>query len=172
MLAKAPAAPEPATRLEVPSPSAESLTEIERDLTRIIGPLARIAVLRATKSSDGMEQFYLKLAAYIDNEGERAEFLRRGRERINAVAAASGIPISPPPRQAGQPFEGLSISLAPDLLSRIEANLTQFVGPIARVLVRQQLSKSASLVDFYSELASYIPDERDRVVFLKSRPFA
>lgn len=167
-----PAAPKPAVPLEGPRPSAESLAEIEQDLASIIGPLARIAVLRAAKSSGGMEQLHLKLATYIDNEAERADFLRRGRERVNAVAVASAVSISLPLPQPGQPFEGLSISLAPDLLSRIEVSLTQFIGPIARVLVRRQLSKSASLIDFYSELANHIPDERDRAVFLKSRPSA
>jgi serine/threonine protein kinase len=172
VLATTQAAAKPAAPLEGPPPSAESLAEIERDLTGIIGPLARIAVLRAAKSSGGLEQLHLKLATYIDNEAERANFLRRGRQRVNAVAAASGVPASALLRQPGQSFEGLSISLEPDLLSRIEASLTEFVGPIARVLVRQQLSKSASLIDLYSELASHISDEQDRAVFLKSRPSA
>jgi serine/threonine-protein kinase len=162
--------PEPTQPLYGPTPTAERLAEIELDLTRIIGPIARIAVQRAVKSSGGMEQLHLRLATYIDNEAERAAFLRRGQERVNT--AASSTPASLVPRQSDQRYTGLSISLAPDLLSQIEASLTHFVGPIARVLVRQQLSKSASLIDFYSELASYIPDERDRAKFLRSRPSA
>jgi len=62
------------------------------------------------------------------------------------------------------------IAIAPDVLTRIEAHLAQYIGPIARVVVRRQLSKSASLRDLYRDLASLIPDERDRTQFLKSQP--
>lgn len=166
-----PPAAAPALPADEPSPTANVLAEIERDLASIIGPLARIAVLRVAKSSSGLEQLHLRLAAYIDSETERARFIARGRQRIRDVAISTGATGPGPARQALS-SEGLATTIAPDVLSRIEASLTQFIGPIARVLVRQQLSKSASLIDLYRDLATYIPDDRDRAAFLKSRPSA
>jgi eukaryotic-like serine/threonine-protein kinase len=161
---------EPVLPPEVVTLRADLLSEIERDLARIIGPLARVAVQRALKSSTGLQQLHLRLASHIDDADERAGFLHRGQKRVDALAASGspGPPTLPPP-----PVEATDKSpmgLPPDILSRIEANLTQFIGPIARVLVRQQLSKSSSVIDLYSELANYIPDTRDRAAFLKSRP--
>jgi serine/threonine-protein kinase len=166
--------PERVSPAEAGSPSADLLAEIERDLARIIGPVARVAVRRALKSSSGVEQLHLRLAAHIDDANERSGFLHRGQKRVDALAASRP---PPPPTSAPHPppveaSEKLPAALPPDILSRIEANLTRFIGPIARVLVRQQLSKSTSVIDLYSELANYIPDMRDRAAFLKSRPFA
>jgi eukaryotic-like serine/threonine-protein kinase len=166
-----PPPPAPVLPLEVSTLSGDLLAEIERDLARIIGPVARIAVQRALKSSSGLEQLHLRLANHIDDEDARAGFLRRGKGRVDALAA-SGAPPPPTSPHLVDASEKLPAVLPPDILSRIEANLTRFIGPIARVLVRQQLSKSTSVIDLYTELANHIPDMRDRAAFLKSRPFA
>jgi serine/threonine-protein kinase len=62
-----------------------------------------------------------------------------------------------------------SVALAPDTLRRLEAALTEFIGPIARIVLRKQLLKSSSLADLYGDLAVHIPNDRDRAAFLKSQ---
>jgi eukaryotic-like serine/threonine-protein kinase len=152
-------------------PNTEVLTEVEHELANFVGPLARIAVQRSAKTSGSIEELYLNLASHINNSADRAAFLAGGQRRVGADTA----------RHAERGAEARSVAaarplspdaLAPDILSRIEANLTQFVGPVARVIVRRQLSKSASLFDLYRDLAAYIPNERDRAEFLKRQTAA
>jgi len=153
-------------------PDPEELSKIERELAVYIGPLARIAVQRASKTFCGLDEFCQALSAYIENPEDRTAFLAaaraRGRPRAeaavparsgNVVASDGSINLDLPPAALGT-----------DILSRIELNLTQFIGPVARVIMRRQLHKSASLFDLYRDLASYIPDERDRAEFLKRQP--
>jgi serine/threonine-protein kinase len=146
------------------------LAEIEHELTTLIGPLARIMVQRAAKTCSSLDRLYQDLATYIADETDRAAFLSRGQERIKKEATTTGVVATgqrPIQTSTGRPR---SIAIAPDVLTGIEANLAQYIGPIARVVVRRQLSKSASLRDLYRDLASLIPDERDRTQFLKSQP--
>ncbi len=158
--------PGPLESANLEPPSAEILTEVERELANFVGPLARIAVQRSAKTSGSIDDLYLNLASYISNSADQAAFLAGGQRRMRADTA----------RHPQRGTEARSVTaarpvspdaLAPDMLSRIEANLTQFIGPIARVIVRRQLSRSASLFDLYRDLAAYIPNDRDRAEFLK-----
>ena len=72
--------------------------------------------------------------------------------------------------QQDGPGQSAAAILSPELLRQVEVSLTRSIGPIARVLVRRELSKSPSAADFFAELANCIPDERDRMAFLKMRP--
>jgi serine/threonine protein kinase len=150
--------------------SAETLTEVERELANFVGPLARIAVQRSAKTSVSIDNLYLNLARYIDNSADQAAFLARAERRVRAGTAQHA---QPGTKARSVITAALSPdALAPDMLSRIEANLTQFIGPVARVIVRRQLSRSASLFDLYRDLATYIPNERDRAEFLRRQTAA
>jgi hypothetical protein len=81
------------------------------------------------------------------------------------TGAASGLPRTGSGSVAATP----AISIAPDTLRRIEDDLTGYIGPIAPVILRRLLSKSASLADFFRDLAAHIPNEQDRAKFLISR---
>jgi serine/threonine protein kinase len=149
------------------APSVELLTEVERDLTTFIGPLAKIAVRRSSKTIYDVAALYDALASYIENPADRASFISKGQQRARVVVRA---PAGAAPR-AAQPQRPSTLAgaVTPDLLRRIEGDLTKYLGPIASIVVRQLLSKSSSLPDFYRDLAAYIPDERDRTDFLKLR---
>lgn len=153
-------------------PDAEELSKIERELAVYIGPLARIAVQRAGKTFCGLDELCQALSAYIENPEDRTAFLAAARARGAPRAEATA-----PARSGNVAGSDGSINLdlppaalGTDILTRIELNLTQFIGPVARVIMKRQLVKSASLFDLYRDLASYIPDERDRAEFLKRQP--
>lgn len=55
------------------------------------------------------------------------------------------------------------------MLSHLEATLTQYIGPIAQIVLRKQLMKSTSLKHLYDNLAAHIANEGDRAAFLRSR---
>lgn len=147
----------------------ELLTAVERDLAAVIGPLARIVVRRSAKTVRSLAELYQAVSAYIENEHDRERFLQNGEARIRTLRSHSGIPQSSP-GQAGTlaPSFELPAEIDPEALRRLELALTRYIGPIARILVRQQLRKSNSLSQLYHDLAVHIPDEGDRAGFLAS----
>ncbi|HEV2186796.1 MAG TPA: serine/threonine-protein kinase [Stellaceae bacterium] len=148
---------------------AETLAAVEHDLSMFIGPLARIAVRRAAANCSDMGVLYRELAKLINNETDRASFIAKSRERARAMPGAT--PTNRPAQGPAPSFQrdAPSATFPPDVLSRIEAGLAEHIGPIARVLVRQHMSRSSSVIDLCRELALFIPDEQARANFLRSQ---
>ena len=103
------------------------------------------------------------------NLKDRAEFLARGRQR-----AALGLGrLHPPPGPASaKTIERQSVVPAqspnPASIVAIESDLTRYIGPIARILVKRELGKFESLAKLCLVLATHIPDERERRAFLNA----
>ncbi|HZC97746.1 MAG TPA: serine/threonine-protein kinase [Bradyrhizobium sp.] len=150
--------------------SAELLRQIERDLVTFIGPMASIAVKRAVRNASDLLELYELLGRHVvANPKDRAEFLARGRQR---VAAGLGRPRPPPGPPPAKTIERQSISTAqppnPASIVAIESDLTRYIGPIARILVKRELGKFESLAKLCLVLATHIPDERERRAFLNA----
>jgi len=142
----------------------ELLREIERDLASFLGPLASIAVKRALRQTSDVLDLYELLGKQLNDPPDRNQFLARGRQRASARldrlrAAAPTAPASPLLAQVVKPPNPASIVA-------IEADLTRYIGPIARILVRRELEKFDSLAKFCLLLAAHIPDEKERKAFL------
>ena len=147
--------------------SAELLRETERDLATFIGPMASIAVKRAVRNAGDLLGLYDLLGRQIANPKDRAEFLARGRQR-----AAAGLGRPRPPPAPAKTIEPSSISPAkspnPASIVAIESDLTRYIGPIARILVKRELGKFESLAKLCLVLSTHIPDERERRAFLNA----
>jgi serine/threonine protein kinase len=155
---------------------AEVLRQIEHDLATCIGPMASIALKRATRQTTDLLALYELLARQISDPRDRAEFLARGRQRA-ADAIGRTRPSSPSTSMA-QPAATQPVSTVPGRRSvgspnpasilAIESDLTRYIGPIARILVRRELQKYESLAKLCLVLATHIPDERERRAFLNA----
>jgi hypothetical protein len=55
----------------------------------------------------------------------------------------------------------------PDILRRVENDLMEYVGPLAKVLVRKEANKTLSIEDLYVRLARAIPPGPDRSAFME-----
>ena len=147
--------------------SPELLRQTERDLATFIGPMASIAVKRAVRNASDLLALYELLARHVADPKDRAEFLARGRQR---AAAGLGRPRPPPEPAPAQTNERSSVSPAkspnPASIVAIESDLTRYIGPIARILVKRELGKFESLAKLCLVLATHIPDERERRAFL------
>ena len=147
--------------------SPELLRQTERDLATFIGPMASIAVKRAVRNASDLLALYELLARHVADPKDRAEFLARGRQR---AAAGLGRPRPPPEPAPAQTIERKSVSPAqspnPASIVAIESDLTRYIGPIARILVKRELGKFESLAKLCLVLATHIPDERERRAFL------
>lgn len=148
----------------------ETLRKTEAELATYIGPVAAIAVRRAAKQATDLVALYEELAVFIENTQEKAKFLESG---VRLSTAASGgkavsrsqdLPHETAPRASrpGDPPE-------PEVLDAIEAELAQYVGPIARILVKHQLQNFQNMPELYRSLANHISDEVERAAFLNSR---
>ncbi len=149
--------------------SAELLRETERDLATFIGPMASVAVKRAVRNASDLLGLYELLGRQVADPKDRAEFLARGRQR---AAAGLGRPLPPPAPAPARTIERQSVSPAqspnPASIVAIESDLTRYIGPIARILVKRELGKFESLAKLCLVLATHIPDERERRAFLNA----
>lgn len=147
--------------------SAELLRETERDLATFIGPMASIAVKRAVSNASDLLELYETLGRQVADPKDRAEFLARGRQR-----AAAGLGRPRPPLAPAKTIERSSASPAkspnPASIVAIESDLTRYIGPIARILVKRELGKFESLAKLCLVLATHIPDEGERRAFLNA----
>ena len=58
------------------------------------------------------------------------------------------------------------INFTPEAVALAEKRLASYVGPLARVLIKDAVGKSASLRELYTSLAAHIDDEEERRAFL------
>ena len=164
----------PVARASQTSPSNASLApelfrEVERDLATYIGPMASIVVKRAARQTNDLLELYELLGRQVNSPRERSEFLAKGRQR-----AAAGLGLRRPssaPRLETAGGRGPDVSAAPARRANIvaiEADLTRYIGPIARIRVKRELEKFETLEKFCLVLAAHIPNERDRRMFLNA----
>src|SRR5215471_19055317 len=143
------------------------LREVERDLASFLGPLASIAVKRALRQTSDVLDLYELLSKQLNDPRDRNQFLATGRQRAAVQldrlrAAAPTVPASPRQERVAQVVKPPN----PASIVAIEADLTRYIGPIARILVRKELEKFDSLAKFCLLLAAHIPDEKERTAFL------
>jgi serine/threonine-protein kinase len=147
----------------------EMLREIERDLATFIGPMASIAVKRAARQSGDLLALYQLLGRQVANPKDHAEFLARGRQRAAMrVGPPRPSPRPPPAKTIEQRPDHSVKSPNPASIVAIESDLTRYIGPIARILVKRELTKFESLAKLCLVLATHIPDERERRAFLNA----
>jgi serine/threonine protein kinase len=149
--------------------SADLLREAERDLATFIGPMASIALRRAVRNASDLLELYELLGRQVADPKDRAAFLARGRRRAAAGLGRPRPPPAPPPartieRSSASPVK----SPNPASIVAIESDLTRYIGPIARILVKRELGRFESLAKLCLVLATHIPDERERRAFLNA----
>ncbi|MGC2203607.1 MAG: serine/threonine-protein kinase, partial [Stellaceae bacterium] len=147
----------------------ELLREIERDLATCIGPMASVAVKRAARETNDVLKLYEMLGRQVDSPPDRAEFLAKGRQRAAGLLGRPR-PLATPKaeRVAERARDVPDTGAKAASIVAIESDLTRYIGPIARILVRRELEKFESLAKFCLDLAEHIPDERERRAFLNA----
>ncbi len=150
----------------VPGWDAALLAQAEQFLIETLGPVARVLVRRTALQVGSPAELIQQLAAAIPNEQERLRFQRRMRVATGGTATATGMGSSMSRSQmsaAMGPFEQ-------ETLETVRQHLTVYLGPIAKVLIKQVAGKARSLEDLYRQLAEQIPTAADRAAFLKKLP--
>ena len=150
------------------------LAELERSLSRHIGPLAKVLVKQGQGEAKDMDEFLELLAGNIPKE-ERGEFLAKATTIRKKAALSSPEPPPAPPPAAAAPADAAHaakahkarINFTPEAVALAEKRLASYVGPLAKILIKDAVNQSATLKELYASLASHIDDEDERKAFLK-----
>jgi serine/threonine-protein kinase len=156
----------PTVKVASPSqpPRDPAMLRLLEDKLRVhVGPIAPVLVRAAANRSQSAEELCAELARSVhDDERER---FRREVEALIGVRRA-------PPAAASPVSDSVDrgSSLPQPELERAQAALTPFVGPIARVLVRQTAAKTSTVEALWQGLAQHIESPSERTAFLRQRP--
>ena len=146
----------------------EALLQIERSLSRHMGPLATVLVKRSQREAASLDEFFRALADHIPDDDEQAEFLKKmsvlKKAGKSAMTGTTARTVSAAAAGSPQP------AFNPEVLAKAEKRLASYVGPLARVLIKEAAGKSGNLKELYTQLAAHIDSDDERRAFLASLP--
>ena len=149
-----PAAP-PVAERDPTLRDAALLAAIERRLAEYIGPIAGRLVWKALETAATPEALCETLAGAIDAPAERARFLADAKARIAAGGTlGTGVRQAAPAR------------LTAEEIAKVEQDLTRFLGPIAKVLVKRAAATASSQAALRQALAEHLEQPGERTLFL------
>ncbi|WP_207478262.1 serine/threonine-protein kinase [Arenibaculum pallidiluteum] len=132
------------------------LQRVERELTQVVGPIARILVREVAKHAATEQQLLAGLASRLPEERNRTQFLKPfARTEGGGGRSGAMLPAAGPPR----------LAIPPEILEAAQVLLASFVGPLARIIVTQSCAQATSTQQFYRDLAGHITREKDRDEF-------
>jgi serine/threonine-protein kinase len=106
--------------------------------------------------------------AAIPGEPDRLLFERRMRAALGVTVGGLGTATSA--SAMGSQMSGSLGSFDQAVLETARRDLAVYLGPIAKVLVKQAAAKSRTSQELYQRLAEQIPTAADRAAFLKRAP--
>ena len=136
------------------------LATIERKLVRHLGPIAGVVLKSALRPGATIEALCNSLAANIPEPKERERFrVETLSELQRATMTQSGTDQAP----ATNAFSAME-------LERVEKELAQYLGPIARVLVRRAAAQAHSTRELWYLVSRHIERDNERSNFLRRLP--
>ena len=147
----------------------EKLKDIEGSLTKYLGPLARVVVKKSQASSANLDEFFAALADNIPEGAEKDAFLKRVKVWQGAELSSPRVDATSATRTTAASVAETSASravLSPDVLATAEKRLASYVGPLAKLLIKQTAGSTGSIKELYTKLAENIDDPAERKAFL------
>jgi serine/threonine-protein kinase len=133
---------------------------IARNLARFVGPIARQLVESRSRVVVSTEELCRSIAGEIHAAADRTAFLEACREQLPQVAARI---VTGPTSAPGTIAPG---TIDPALVERARKELTEYVGPLAKVIVTRALKKAGTTAELVAILGSEIERTSDRERFL------
>ena len=151
----------PETTFPPPGWEAEKLLALEGLLAPYVGPVARVLVRKAAKTTTDGLALVRALAASIASERDREAFAGTALEKVGARSRPEPEPErSSPPSIAPKPIEPVDVDKA-------ASRLAPFVGPIAKVMAKKAAAQGGDLRILYQRLAENLADPKERTEFLR-----
>ncbi len=157
----------------------DEVNDVEMDLARNIGPLARILVRKASPLAPTIQALRNALAPSIQEPKAREAFIAGavslGRSsQTQPVSKPMGPSLSQP---SSQPLglssrSGSSTRMLVDVPAEevllIEQTLSKFIGPMARMLVRKELGRRNTFKELIEAVADTIDSKEQRELFVQA----
>ncbi|MEO7743958.1 MAG: serine/threonine-protein kinase [Usitatibacter sp.] len=142
--------------------SPEALAEVERSLSRYMGPMASHIVKQTRREAGSIEEFLRLLADNIPEGEEQSEFLKK----MKTLRPGEAAPATGATGTARAATGATRSAFTPEVLEAAEKSLASYVGPLARILIKEAAGKSGNLKELYVQLAAHIDSEDERREFL------
>jgi serine/threonine protein kinase len=142
--------------------SRDQLAEIERQLTPIVGPMARILVREAAATTGSRQEVYRLLASHLRTPEERRQFLPAG----DLLPTEPGSTAPPSVADSVVSSNVAGVPLTAQITQRASQLLARYLGPIAAVVTRRAAQTAADEAQLYSILAEKLTDTAERERFL------
>ena len=135
------------------------LKQIGQQLTRYLGPVAKVLVKRSAETTTELGALYSLLAEELGSAQDKKDFLA-GKDRLEGV---------PPAKQQSATDKQVGVTglLTPKEIDQATRQLVTYLGPIARIVVKKAAAEVTSRKQFYSMLAEHLRSESDRERFLR-----
>jgi serine/threonine-protein kinase len=144
--------------------ASDLLAAVEDALKVYVGPIARILVQRVARRAGSATELCSELELSIPDGPDRDRFRRE------VASLARPRPSAPTGSPSLSDSSGRGrVSLPEQELVRAQAALTQFVGPIAPLLVRRSAAGVSSIEDLWQALSNHIASPAERSAFLRRR---
>jgi eukaryotic-like serine/threonine-protein kinase len=175
-----------------PSPAQwddSTLSTVERNFARYVGPMARLLVRKAATRTHDVPELYSLLAASITDLDERARFVATmpgastgavirtvhtserlaGSHGLSATGSRGTAPLSE--RSGSFGSRGMPpIPLEPQFVHETTQRLLVYLGPIGRVVAKKAAEQARSQQEFVQLVADHIGTQ-DRSTFLREVGF-
>jgi serine/threonine-protein kinase len=133
--------------------------------------MAKVLVRRTASQVSSPAELIQQLLIAIPGESQRLLFQRRARGLLGGTLAGSiGRTATSFTSAPASQISGSLGQFDQNILETARQHLAVYLGPIAKVLVKQNAAKAQTLPDLYHRLAEHIPSSADRAAFLKRMP--
>lgn len=134
---------------------------LETELARHIGPIATVVVKNAAKKAVSIDTLCRAVAAEISDEKEQAAFIRRFSASEHSGRLTRPVTITQ------NRDTSVSHKFAAETLRQAETSLAQYIGAIAKLVVRQAAAKARDEAELYLLIADEIKDVNQRKAFVR-----
>ena len=137
------------------------LRKLETALAQHLGPIAPVVVRNAAKQATDQADLVQRVAQEIAEEPAKAAFEKKFSDISRpASQPASATRSNPPTALAAARFPL-------EVLARAEDRLAEYIGAVARVVVKRAAMKARDEAELYLLLADEIEDKEDRKAFAR-----
>jgi serine/threonine protein kinase len=138
----------------------ETLKRIENELAKHIGPIAPVVVRTAAKKTYTIAGLADLVSADIGDDKARAAFVKK-------FSGDKSAPTGDPARAAHSAPASAPTNIDPQTLSRAEAALANYIGAVAKIVVKRAAAKARDAGELYLLIAEEIEDKDERKAFVR-----
>jgi serine/threonine protein kinase len=153
------------TLSQAPSWTAPELTQIEKQLARLVGPIAGVWMRSGVRETGDLVSLIQWLAAKFNDAPDRDAFLRS----FGVTSASAPTPAHQhTDTEACGALAESGTPLTPEYVARAARVLAAHVGPIATVMAKRAAQPGSSQEQFVDALCVHLSDENERERFLRT----